>query len=191
MITFITGPMLSGKTTELLRYLERAIRGKKNVCLLRPITDTRDRISHSKATEFVFNDLEIDIFYIEIDMFYKENDSQTNKLIYKLKENYDTIGIDECQFVTNLSYIIQKLNSKDIYISGLLATSECVMFKPIIDVLPYCENIIKLNSVCSVCGNDYGNYTFYKAGSKVSEVVIGGAAEYDARCFMCYNKGLS
>src|SRR5690554_7954903 len=48
MLTVIIGPMFSGKTTELLRRLERYDLAGKKVVLVRPQTDTRLFLSHSR-----------------------------------------------------------------------------------------------------------------------------------------------
>lgn len=190
MITIIMGPMMARKSTELLRYLERGVIGKKNVCLIRPMTDTRNFFSHSQGTQSIYDSLDIPTFYV--------NDHD-NKLYlwdksYKCIDEllkYDIIGIDECQFIDNLKEIIvsilEEKYSIDFYIAGLLATSECQVFEPIIDILPYCDQIIKLNAVCSQCGNDVANYTFYKEGIKNNDVEIGGDDKYEARCYKCYS----
>ena len=173
---------MAGKTTELMRYLERAIRGKKRVCLFRPRTDSREFFSHSVATEITFNNLNIPIISINEDGTFHEGYT-----VDSILKTYDVIGIDECQFIHNLKFIVNTFETKDIYMSGLLATSECTVFPSIVDVLPYCDEIIKLNAVCSVCGNDLGNYTYHKGGAKTAEVEVGGASKYDARCKHCYH----
>lgn len=174
--------MMSGKSTTMIRYLERAIRGKKKVCLIRPFTDNREFLSHSKATEYIFNELSIPV--INMPSFKIEEPIPFfNELIH-----YDVIGIDECQFIDNLDRLIKVLNYttvQNIYMAGLLATSENKIFPNIASVLPFCEEIIKLNSVCVICGSQLGNYTYYKPGKKDTEVVIGGANLYDARCKDC------
>lgn len=177
LVTIIVGPMYSGKSSELLRYLERASIGKKKVCLVRPRLDNRKFFSHSVSTQTLYNKIEIPIIY------------------YPLAESvsdYDVIGIDECQFIYDLDEFVRFLikQNKTVYMSGLLATSESVIFDPIKNVLPYCDEIVKLNAVCVECSNDIGNYTRYKEGNKKHNVEIGGADKYDAVCAQCYFKGI-
>ena len=181
MVTGIVGPMMSGKSSELLQQLERAIIGKKKVCLIRPKVDNRNFFSHSNATQLTYNNLDIPIFYIQ------ELDYDT-AIDWKEIRDYDVIGIDEAQFIGGLVDIVKYLNidNKSIFFSGLLATSESEIFKPIADTLPYCDHIIKLNAVCSICGSDLGNYTYYKEGKKTNSVEVGGKDKYDARCWKCY-----
>lgn len=182
MVTLITGPMFSSKSTELLRYLERAIRGKKRVCLIRPSVDDRSFFSHSLGTQALYTNMEIPVYTLA-----KDSLSFDMNIIQKIKDNYDVIGIDECQFIEYLdSFVVDLIvHKKDVYMSGLLSTSECRIFDPIKEVLPYCDNIIKLNAVCSHCGSDIGNYTYYH-GTKTNSVEVGGSDKYSALCSVCF-----
>lgn len=186
MTRIILGPMFSSKSSELLRYLERGIRGQKRVCLIRPNNDNRDYFSHSIGSQAVFENLKFDIYNFPID----EAPLDYDFCLSDLKE-YDIIGIDECQFISYLDELVIDLIKikKDVYIAGLLATSEAIMFEPIKKVLPYCDYIEKLNAVCSKCGSDLGNYTKYKDGIKTESVVVGGADKYTAYCSECYLGG--
>jgi len=170
--TLIFGPMLSGKTSELLTKLERAHIAKRKVVLLRPGIDNRGFLSHSgrklnNIKEIFVKDL------LDVDL-----------------DSFDVFGIDEGQFHTHLKEFVIKANKfkKDIYVSALHATSESEMFDEIIKVIPFCENIIKLNAICTRCGNEFGNYTFFKEGKKTEKVVVGGSDAYTALCQQCYFK---
>lgn len=170
MITMILGSMFSGKTSELLTKLERANIAKKKVILLRPGVDNRGFLSHGGKKlngfeeKFVADLLDIDI------------------------TNFDVIGVDEGQFHKHLREFVIKSNklNKDVYISALHATSESEMFEEIIKVIPFCENIMKLNAICTKCGSELGNYTFFKEGKKTEKVVVGGLDAYTALCQQCY-----
>lgn len=171
MISLITGAMYSGKTTEVIRRLHRAyIAGKKTV-LLRPITDTRGFLSHSG----------LNISWLEEKFVDNLNDFDAS--------NFDNLGIDEGQFHKGLaSFCVEhSLQGKHVIVSALHATSECEMFQNIIELVPYCEEIEKLNAVCTQCGSDFGNYTFYTAGKKTNKVVVGGTESYTALCGRCYH----
>jgi thymidine kinase len=171
MISLICGAMYSGKTTEVIRRLHRAhIAGKKTI-LLRPITDTRGFLSHSG----------LNISWLEEKFVENLNNFNTNGL--------NTVGIDEGQFHKGLTNfcVNNSLAGKHIIISALHATSECEMFQNIAEIIPYCEEIEKLNAVCTKCGSDFGNYTFYTAGEKTDKIVVGGSESYTALCDRCYH----
>jgi len=172
VISLVCGPMFSGKTTEVIRRLERAHIAKKKVILLRPQTDTRDFLSHSG----------MDVGWLR----------QMNTSLVRLDASeFDVIGIDEGQFHEGLKdfCLTHSLKDKHVIVSALHATSESEMFEPIIELIPYCEEIEKLNAVCTKCGDDDGNYTFYTAGSKTEKVAVGGSETYTALCDKCYHVG--
>jgi thymidine kinase len=167
--------MFSSKTTTLLTKLERAYIAKKNVVLLRPTTDSRGFLSHSnRKLEFIPEIFVEDLLVADV-------------------SSYDVVGIDEGQFHKHLKdfCIRESLKGKHIYISALHATSESVMFEQIIETLPYCDDIIKFNAICTKCGSEYGNYSFYKGSGKIEKVVVGGTNEYTALCQKCYFKEMS
>lgn len=168
MITLIIGPMYSGKTSELLRRLERFHIAKKQVILLRPKIDSRHFLSHSK-----YNVNWLDQKFVDLEDF------DATK--------FSTIGIDEGQFFSNLCdfCISNSMSGKNIIISALHATSESNMFDSIINIIPHCDEIIKLNAVCINCGSDNGNYT-YCLKEKIEEISIGGKDKYVALCRNCY-----
>jgi len=169
MITLIIGPMYSGKTTELLRLLERAHIANKKTVLLRPKIDSRPFLSHSAR----------DTVWLE-EKFIDLNDFDASK--------YDMIGIDEGQFHKGLKDFCKKysLMGKQVVVSALHATSESEMFDEIISLIPCCEKINKLNAVCMHCGSEEGNYTYYLAGNKTEKVAVGGFESYTALCGVCY-----
>lgn len=174
MITVIVGPMFSGKSTELLRRLERAKIAGKNVALLRPETDTRPRLTHNKSRV----DLE-PVFLPSLEFFDPTG--------------YDVIGIDEGQFFADLSrYANEYANmGSHVIVTGLPLTSELQPFFSIVDLLPFAEEILRLNAVCMNCGCDFGAFTHFRAGRKTQDVMVGGSDLYDSLCRECYMKSLS
>jgi len=172
MISLVCGPMFSGKTTEVIRRLERAHIAKKRVILLRPSTDTRSFLSHTEQEVSWLPQLRTSLVRLDV-------------------SEYDVIGIDEGQFHEGLKDFCLKhsLMGKHVIVSALHATSESEMFEPIIELIPYCEEIEKLNAVCTRCGSDIGNYTFYTVGKKTEKVAVGGSETYTALCDQCYHLG--
>lgn len=172
MIQLIIGPMFSGKTTELLRRLQRAMIAGKKVILLRPTIDTRETITHDelkstgKIPQIAISNL-------------KDFDSN----------DYDYIGIDEGQFFLNLAENVNNwaTNGKHIIVAGLDATSELIPFEEIIQLIPFCEEVIKLNAVCTKCGSDFGAFTKFIGQQKKDKILVGGKGLYEARCRKCWH----
>lgn len=170
MISLVMGPMFSGKTTELLRRLERSYLGNKKVILLRPKLDTRSFLSHSATNTQWLEEKFVDL---------QEFDAT----------KYDVVGIDEGQFHKGLKEFCKKygLTERKIIVSALHATSEAEMFDEIVSVVPYCEEIMKLNAVCTKCGSEMGNYTYFLAGNKTEKIAVGGSDAYTSLCGVCYH----
>lgn len=179
MITLICGPMFSGKSTELIRQLERKnIAGKKTL-YIRPVMDNRDFVARGYSGSLT--DL--------ADVLETDNLLLTSLSTQTLVDFYDAIFIDEYFMIANCDVICKTLPSDsshkcDIYFGGLLATAENTLWPEAINILPYCDEIVKLNSVCVECGSEHGNYSFFK-GEKKDAIVIGDNT-YKAVCRKCY-----
>ena len=172
--------MYSSKSTMLLAKMERALYARKNIAFVRPKKDTRGYVVHNdKSTEKI---LEKCCLY-EIDEF-------TESLVEDLVNGFAVVAVDEYFMIKNCFLLCRKLSQNrhcDIYFSGLLATSENNLFGETIDILPYCDKIIKLNGICEVCGSEHGNYSYYSEGNKKEDIVVGDSA-YKCVCRKCYYK---
>lgn len=188
MITLICGPMFSGKSTMLVQKMERYTYAKKNICLVRPKKDTRGYFTHS-GTDNVKSILKNTDGYIEIPFF-------TEELVNKLLDTYSAIFVDEYFMIENCKILCTTVKEKDvdIYFAGLLATSENKLFKEAVDILPFCDDIVKLNGVCigaddnSSCGSQYGNYSGYFGQNKKSSDILVGDSVYRCICRKCFKK---
>lgn len=172
MVTLILGPMMSGKTSELIRLLVRAQIAGKKVILVRPESDTRDYLTHDRK-----------------DHQLQEIKATSLSNIPNIF-NYDVVGIDEGQFFNSM--FMGDVNAlanrgKEVIISALNGTSEAYPFENVQELIPWSESIIKLNAICTKCGSEYGAFSYYKPGKKTEKVHVGGAEEYTALCRDCYN----
>jgi thymidine kinase len=146
---------------------------KKRVVLLRPKIDTRPFLSHSQKDTSWLKEVFVDNL----------SDFDTSDI--------DVIGIDESQFHHNLKeFCIKHSKTKEVLLAGLLATSECKMFDEVVGILPYCENIIKLNAICTSCGSENGSYTYFTGGQKTNDVEVGGQEKYTSLCGECYFRAI-
>jgi len=172
LIKIITGGMYSGKTSEMIRLLNRAKIAGKNVVLVRPNTDNRNFLTHSGLMH--------DIPEIFVDTL--------SELPNKLE--YDLVGIDEGQFFTQLPHDANFLanNGVDVIVAALNGTSEQEPFESIQGLIPFAEEIQKLNAICMECGSEYGTFSYFKKGGKTDKIKTGGVSDYAALCRKCYNK---
>ena len=184
-IEIIMGPMFSGKSTELLRRLQRHKIACKNVLLVKHSCDNRyegsDRcvVTHDqKKTEatIITDDLNYELFgrqeYIEADV----------------------IGIDEAQFFgANLPQIVDRIahQGKTVIVAGLDGDFQRNPFGPLLDLIPMAEKVKKMSAVCFSCGSE-ANFTqrtiFNNSSHKIEQVqIVGGLEMYKPVCRACYS----
>lgn len=175
-LEIVIGPMFSGKSSELIRYIKQFRVINKKILILKPECDKRydsNRIvSHDGIKEdcIVVNDL------LELD------EKQIN--------NHDIIIIDEGQFFINLKVCVlnwvEKLN-KNVIISGLDGDFQRNPIGEILDLIPYCDYYKKYTALCKLC-NDGTPAIFSKRINGSSEQVLIGESDcYVAVCRYHYN----
>lgn len=175
--------MYSGKSTTLLMKIQRAIYGRKRAVLIRAKIDNRGYFTHSLGNE------ELRLFVENKKLTVLEISEFTEEKVNEICDFFDSIFIDEFFMIKNCSLLAKKcLPSNDVYFAGLLATSENEVFPEVTSLLPYCDEIMKLNGVCMECGSQLGNYSLYKDGNKTQTIEVGDINKYKCVCKECYYK---
>jgi thymidine kinase len=172
-IHLILGSMKSGKSSALYEQIDRAQYRKKKVCLLRPKADTREFVSRVK-------NLKVDTYSCD----------SINELYDTVNiDRYDIICIDEGQFIDGLGLDCNTLanNGKEVYIAALNGDSDLKPWKNISELLPFCDQIIRLSAICNDCGSSYDATFSYFDGVKNGQIVIGDN-QYLALCRSCISK---
>ena len=100
----------------------------------------------------------------------------------------EVILINEAQFFDDLyECVVSMLNAnKKVYISGLDGDFERKKFGQILDLIPLCDKITKLKSLCSLCKNGT-NGIFSLRLSKERQQTLIGSNNYIPVCRSCYN----
>jgi thymidine kinase len=178
-IEIITGPMYSGKTTELIRRINIHILSKKKCAIISHKIDDR----HSKKFITNHNGFELMKDYLFI---------KTNKLIDEIKnlDEYEIIGIDEFQFFDSddlIKFCDDLANmGKKIIVSGLNSDFNRNNFDSMVKLIPISEKLTKLKSICNFCRNKA--YFTMKKINKNKIIEVGGSDLYIPVCRICYNK---
>lgn len=170
-IELIIGPMFSGKTTELVRRIRRHSLAKRKCIVIKFKQDTRYSVDKLSTHDLSMMDA-ISVTKLEEAL--------------SAVAGADVIGIDEGQFYPDLIPFAegQANAGKIVIISALDGTFERQRFNDVVDLIPMCESVVKLNAVCTICG---GVASFTKRIVKdTSKELIGGADLYQAVCRKCY-----
>jgi len=183
-LTVYCGPMYSGKTTSLIAELEAGIEDGKTMLVIKPAIDNRfseeDIVSHDgtslqKTTGHKVRRLGV------LEVLDKED-----------LEDIDILLIDEAQFFNHLceegvqEYLKAGIN---VVAVGLDMDSEGKPFGSMPYLLSLANNVYKLSSICSVCGEE-ATRTFRKLTvSSTEQVLIGGSETYEPRCLEHWLEG--
>ena len=180
-LEIILGPMFSGKTTYLIQMFKNYSYIQKEVIVINYSDDTRyhDSMLSTHDKKMIPCILSKDIQ----DMW--KNSLNEN---YDLIHNADVIIINEGQFFSNLkTTIIDMLNdNKIIYVCGLDGDFKRNKFGEILDIIPYCDKVFKLSSLCAICKNGKKGIFSHRISNETSQVVI-GSDNYQPLCRKCYS----
>ncbi len=173
-IEVITGPMFSGKTTELVRRLERYSLAKKSMVLFRPEIDqeTDDKIMISSVR--------------------REFGVQVLTLYRPVGIEADVVAIDEAQFFPE--WIVDYCQSlkdqgKTVIACGLDMDARRMPFGSMGNLMAVADSVSKLTAVCA-CGDD-AIYTWYKEPLPDQDgnlIQPGDHHQYESCCWECYKK---
>lgn len=169
-LTLILGPMFSGKSTKMLEYY-RKYSLKYNCLLLNHSLDKR----YSKKDKLFTHDMIC------------ENCIFINKIndIFNLKEYKDSnvIFIDEGQFFEDILLVNNIINdNKIVFVSGLKGDFKNNIFGNLLKLVPICDDLIMLKSICSEC-KVYNDGIFSKKIHKNNSITdVGSTDKYIPVC---------
>jgi len=175
----ILGSMFSGKTTELIREYKRFTSCGYNCLFINHELDKRYNSNDKQTPTHDGNYIDsLNIGSKLFDSFKKEKD---------LSE-YDVIFINEGQFFEDIyefvDYVVNE-KKKRVYVCGLDGDFKRKKFGPILDIIPLCDDVVKLKALCKNCIFKDGLFTFRL--SKEKEQTVIGTDNYISLCRNCYN----
>lgn len=164
-IELIVGPMFAGKTTEMLRRVDRAELAKKRCVVMKYSQDNRYS-QNNVAT----HDLQMRVAI------------PCSKLLPHIEEcqNFDVVGIDEGQFFPDVVEFSERLANcgKTVIVAGLDGDFRRKPFGRVLDLISRSESLTKLTAICTETGGE-ACYTQRTIDSQDLEI-IGGAEMYRA-----------
>lgn len=183
-IEVICGPMFSGKTSELMRRIERLDYAGRKYLLIKPVFDDRysadEVVSHTKKAK-----KSISV-------------SSALQILEEAKKQSDVnvIAIDEAQFFDakespNLFDVCLELRTKGyrIIINGLDMDSDGKPFGLMPSFMAVATHVEKMKAICMFpgCGQDADmSYKYHNNLVKKTKNVVelGEADKYEARCYL-------
>ena len=174
-LKLIIGPMYAGKSTELIRVINKYKILKKNIIVINHVINNRygssKLITHDKKE---YNDCII-----------LENLSDLEKNYKDIFQKCDVIIIEELQFFKDAYDNIVKwldVDNKLIVAAGLDGDFMKKPFGDVLNLIPHANKVFKLNALCTKCCN--GNKAeFTKRIIKNTEKTIVGSDDiYEAVC---------
>jgi len=185
------GPMFSGKTSKLLEIYKQNIFCKIPIIVINHSSDTRYHqtmlSTHDKimipciqTTQLLniwnYNDLENPI------------DVDLTNIHFQFREA-QVVLINEGQFFPDLIDCVEELlkEKKKVYICGLDGDFERKKFGAILDLIPMCDKVTKMTSLCGIC-KDGTPGIFSLRLTKEKEQFLIGSDNYIPVCRECYEK---
>jgi thymidine kinase len=103
--------------------------------------------------------------------------------------NADVILINEGQFFTDLydGVVTMLGENKKVYVCGLDGDFERKKFGSILDLIPLCDKVTKLTSLCSICKNGTLGIFTMRLSKELTQTVV-GSDNYIPVCRKCYKK---
>lgn len=197
-LELIIGPMFSGKTSRLVEVYKQCQFCNINVAVINHNIDNRydeellsthdkvkipciktEKLRDVWVNEKVFNNIEGEIFRNET-LFLRLNDKiQISKS--------SVILINEGQFFDDLyEVVIEMLQcGKKVYVCGLDGDFERKKFGQILDLIPLCDKVEKLTSLCSLCKNGTRGIFSMRLTQETEQTVVGSDI-YIPVCRKCY-----
>jgi thymidine kinase len=175
-IKVYAGPMFCGKTTEVLREMERGRYANLNVGLFKPVMETRYSVNKVVTHK---NDSE--------QCHLVEGADDLLKKVVEAPSFLQMVAIDEVQFLD--PRIVEvcaqfRREGRRVVAGGLDMNYLREPFGPMGDLMAIADEVEKLKAVCK-CGNDA---LFSKRLTEnQDQVQLGGAEEYQAVCGSCYD----
>lgn len=166
--------MYAGKSTELMRRINRLKIAGKNCLMIKYSRDVR-----YSETDVATHDRQ---FYAAYPC---ERLSEASSRV----SLYDCIGIDEGQFFPDIVRFCDKLASsgKIVIVAALDGNFMREPFGNILKLVPKAESVIKLTAVCMKCNLD-ASFSQKIAGDKSKTEDIGGKDKYISTCRRCHTQ---
>lgn len=193
-LELIIGPMFSGKTSRLVEIYKQCIFCNISVAVINHSIDNRydDELltTHDNVKIPCIKTISLMDLFIKLPNVFTLDDCNNDthlKNSYKIIQS-EVILINEGQFFHDLEEFVNSMLSikKHIYICGLDGDFKREKFGKILDLIPLCDRISKLTSLCSLCKDGTKGIFSMRLSNEKQQTVV-GSKNYIPVCRDCYN----
>ena len=172
MITLIIGEMWSGKTSELIRRIDRARYANQPTITFKYSKDTR-YVGRSGLVSSHSN-------------LQREAIPVTSLTTEPIPTSGTVVAIDEGQFIEGLVEFCEAAANAGciVIVSALSSDFQRKGFPRILELIPKAEELVRLHAVCIVCKRE-ASFTRRTTNDQELEI-IGGEESYQAVCRKCF-----
>jgi len=173
-LTIITGPMCSGKSEELIRFMRRGEHAHLEMLVVKPVQDTRtgqERAIQSRGGS--------SLQAVEV--------VSAEEILAHVTDGHRWIGIDEAQFFDlDLVRVVKRLlrMGKRVIVAGLDLDYREEPFEVVAQLMALAQHVQKLTAVCSKCRAQHATRS-QRLSHDTSRFAVGDK-EYEPRCLMCF-----
>ncbi len=171
--------MFSGKSSYLINWLIANEKVGRRILSFKPAKD--DRYGENKIVSH--NGIFVDALSIQSPL---EVEECLNKHGRPLP---DLLGFDEAQFfeANHMQKEVTVLLDRgyDVVIAGLAQNSFGEPFGAMGSLLAMADEIVQLPALCAKCKHNKATRT-YRKNSSMDRVFVGGANDYESRCYKCW-----
>ena len=191
-LEIILGGMYAGKSSRLVEIYKQCKFCDISVAVINHSIDNR----YDEEMLSTHDHIKIPCIKTErlFDVWTDNIDMETNvEKVPRIKDKFkvassSVILINEGQFFPDLEEFVKILLSHDkkIYICGLDGDFERKKFGQILDLIPLCDKVTKLTSLCSICKNGTPGIFSKRITSEKEQTVV-GSDNYIPVCRKCYD----
>ncbi len=189
-LEIILGGMYAGKTSRLVEIYKQCEFCNISVAVINHSIDNRyddEMLSTHDLVKIpcIKTDKLMDVWQDYINM---EDDQIIERMREKMRiVKSNVILINEGQFFSDLEEFVKKMMEyhKKVYVCGLDGDFERKKFGQILDLIPLCDKVTKLTSLCSLC-KDGTPGIFSKRITQEKEQTVVGSSNYIPVCRNCY-----
>jgi len=178
-LELILGSMFSGKTSYLLEIYKKSMFCNIPIAVINYAADDRYTTESMLSTH--------DKQMIPCILANTVYDAISNNLDAITRA--ETILINEGQFFPDIEEqvrILVEQSHKRVYICGLDGDFERKPIGRILQLIPFCDEVIKLKSLCSNCRDGTPGIFSFRTTREMDQVVI-GSSNYIPLCRKCYD----